>query len=182
PNSFHRIAQLFCDLPEVDWIQGLNSFIDLEGNLIHTQTAQNFNLIKFLAGDFKWIQQESTLWRRSLWEKAGGRMDDRLKLAGDFELWFRFFQFSTLYNTTVPIGAWRKREGQLSGAAMNIYLEEAEAIRRSYIINKQQRRILGKMKIFENLIKISKKFKFLNHHILERKRNKKLGLYKLNIT
>jgi len=63
-----------------------------------------FNKESFLRGEnssaslfrIEQIQQESTFWRRSLWERAGSKMDTSLKLAGDFELWARFFQYAEL--------------------------------------------------------------------------------------
>src|SRR5262249_33576691 len=54
------------------------------------------------------IQQESTFWRRSLWDKAGARFDNSVKLAGDFELWDRFFDYARLYSIDVPLAAFRR--------------------------------------------------------------------------
>ena len=35
----------------------------------------DFNLYDVLAGNYRWIQQESVFWRRGLWERAGGGLD-----------------------------------------------------------------------------------------------------------
>src|SRR5690606_16158701 len=55
----------------------------------------------------RYIQQESTFWRRALWELAGGYMSTRYKLAGDFELWIRFFKYARLHCVDALLGAFR---------------------------------------------------------------------------
>ena len=61
-----------------------------------------------------WIQQESTFWRRSLWEKSGGCLSNNLKLAGDFELWCRFYLYANLYGASSPLGGFRSQYQQRS--------------------------------------------------------------------
>ena len=181
PGAFFNMYKLFDDLPQVNWIQGLNSFLNAKGHLINTQVPKKFSLVKFLNGDFKWIQQESTFWRRDLWEKAGGKLDDRLKLAGDFELWFRFFQFTKLYNTSIPIGAWRKREGQLSASQLENYLAEVEQIINSYERNDALDRRLFRVKFYDRVITFLDKFKIFNTDALVIKRKEAYNLGRLEI-
>jgi len=38
PGAFFNMRRLFHDLPEINWIQGLNIFIDLNGMFIDTQS------------------------------------------------------------------------------------------------------------------------------------------------
>jgi hypothetical protein len=71
------------------------------------------------------IQQESTFWRRSLWDVAGGRLDPRYGLAGDFDLWARFYEHSELISVPGTIAAFRTRDGQRSEDA-EAYLHESE--------------------------------------------------------
>ncbi len=181
PEAFSYMHKLFRDLPEVNWIQGLNSFIDVKGDLTHSQVPKKFSLVKFLNKDFKWIQQESTFWRRSLWEKAGGKMDDNLKLAGDFELWFRFFQNTKLYNTNIPIGAWRKREGQLSEKFMTEYLREAYSIIEIYKSSKYFNLRIQLIKLIDKLNSILVRRKYLNFKFLENKKNRLYGIDDIEI-
>ena len=54
-----------------------------------------------------YIQQESTFWRRSLWERAGGRIDDSRTMASDFELWLRFFRHARLHPVQALVGGFR---------------------------------------------------------------------------
>src|SRR5262249_7113449 len=72
-----------------------------------------FSRIRFLAGANRAIQQESTFWRRSLWEKAGGYFDASLRMAGDFELWVRFFRHARLYPVVSLVGGYRMHADSL---------------------------------------------------------------------
>jgi hypothetical protein len=78
-----------------------------------------------------WIQQEATFWRRSVWEAAGGRIDDTLQYAGDYELWARFWQQADLATTTIPLAGWRRQPSQKT-AQMDRYYAEAEAVLARY--------------------------------------------------
>lgn len=92
------------------------------------RSGRGFTYGDFLAGDFKWLQQESTFWRRSLWERAGGGLDPRLRLAVDFELWMRFFRHTRLYTAEALLGAFRRRDGQRSAVLLDDHLAEAESV------------------------------------------------------
>jgi hypothetical protein len=80
-------------------------------------------------GEFStgWIQQESTFWRRSLWERSGAQVGAESKLAGDFELWARFYQHANLYAVETPLGGFRFHGDQKTGAGHETYLAEALA-------------------------------------------------------
>jgi hypothetical protein len=72
---------------------------------------------RYLTWDFQFIQQESCFWRRSLWEKAGAQLDTSLKLAGDLELWARFFRHARLHATLTQLGGFRYRGATSARAA-----------------------------------------------------------------
>lgn len=175
-NSLLNVAQVFNDLKKVCWIQGLHNFIDLKGNIIDIRHPKVFSFSKILSHDFKWIQQESTFWKRGLWEKAGAYIDNSYQLAGDFELWFRFFQHEKLYNAEISIGAWRKRKGQLSGDHMEDYINEVKTTINSYQKTKIQTKNLKKVRYFNRLIKAAKKLKITNLEALKKKRDTYLNL------
>ena len=56
------------------------------------------NIQDFLNDRHEWIQQESTFWKRSLWEKAGGCINEEYKFSIDTDLWARFFLHERLYH------------------------------------------------------------------------------------
>ena len=72
-----------------------------------------------------WIQQESSFWRRELYEKAGG-LDCRFKYAGDYDLWCRFAKHAPLYTTNVVLGGFRIRPGQKSSDLAAYRAEQGE--------------------------------------------------------
>lgn len=146
PNALFTLSKLFTDLPKVNWIQGLNTVINLNGSIVSTQTPKRFSKITVLNGDYRWIQQESTFWRRNLWDVTGAKINTDLKLAGDFELWFRFFQHERLYHVSIPLGAFRKRPGQLSERYYDTYNQEVFDIVDSYSQSPDEKRALKKLR------------------------------------
>jgi hypothetical protein len=78
------------------------------------------------------IQQESTFWRRSLWESAGGCVDASLHLAGDFDLWARFYENADLYGVGTPLGGYRAHEDQKTASRFQDYIEEAREVLARY--------------------------------------------------
>lgn len=105
PWTLKTVAEIFTIFPEVDWIVGLNSFIRNDGIF----RCEKFykNIYDYLIGDFQWIQQESVFWRRSLWEKAGGFINEDMKLMVDGELWCRFFRHAKLYQVNTVLAGYR---------------------------------------------------------------------------
>jgi glycosyltransferase involved in cell wall biosynthesis len=100
-------GSVFRDLPSVEWITGHPTGFDDLGMTVDLAPLHRWSRYRFLAGANRYIQQESTLWRRSLWERAGGRMDDSRRNASDFELWVRFFRHAQLYTVDALIGGFR---------------------------------------------------------------------------
>jgi glycosyltransferase involved in cell wall biosynthesis len=138
-----RVAEsVFRALPGVEWITTLYPLVmDEEGMVIAARHAEGYSAEAFYRGrnaPFRpgfytsVIQQESTFWRRSLWERAGGRMDATLRMAGDFELWARFFRHSELFAVAVPLGCFRFQKESFTSRSMDTYLEECRVVLRRY--------------------------------------------------
>lgn len=159
-NALMNMSHLFKDLPNVEWVQGMNCAVDLEGNVIDYRYGDKFSLLKFLDKDYKFIQQESTFWRRSLYIRSGEYIDTSLKLAGDFELWFRFAQHAKLYNVPIDIGQWRDRPGQLSREHMAAYFSEAENVINSYELRDNEIRIFSSIKKWRKVSNFIKRLTF----------------------
>ncbi len=75
-----------------------------------------------------YIQQEGTFWRRSLWEKAGACLETGLKLAGDLELWARFFRHAQLHTVDAMLAGYRSHPTQKTRNFMGQYHAEAELV------------------------------------------------------
>lgn len=108
-KSFRTIAQIFSDYEDVRWITGQISMIDENGNSIGSDRMRLWSATSFIMGDCKYIMQEATFWRRSLWENAGSYISQNYSLAGDFELWSRFFLHDRLYSVNAILSHFRVR-------------------------------------------------------------------------
>lgn len=127
PGALAFIDRLFRSRPDIEWVTGRPSSMNENGEIGWVGPLRAWSRLRFLAGDNKWIQQESTYWRRSLWERAGGALDLRYSVANDFALWARFFRFSELHTVNRPLGCFRVRSGQRSILLKRRYKAEAKA-------------------------------------------------------
>lgn len=138
PGALRVVGEIFRDFPDVDWLTThFPMGIDGNGAIIKMGCFPGFSKHHFLRGDYLpacgwdamgFIQQESTFWRRSLWEQVGGKFLAGLSYAGDFELWSRFFQRTQLYGIDVPLGCFRRHETQKTSVAFQKYIDEAKMV------------------------------------------------------
>ncbi len=132
PGALAAVDAIFAAFPEVDWITGVPTNLvegaDGRSSRFAIGTGRSFTYGDFLAGDFAFIQQESTFWRRSLWERAGGALDTELRLAVDFELWMRFFRHARLHTVDALLGVFRRRDGQRSAVLYDEYFAEVKKV------------------------------------------------------
>ncbi len=136
PGALLTIGRIFRDLPEVHWITTSSPMLmDEGGSVIYRGRFPGFSRKMFLQGDFAtscgWsalgcIQQESTFWRRSLWEKVEG-FPKHINYAGDLYLWNEFYKHAELYSVGMPLACFRVHSAQKS-AALDKYHSEAMQI------------------------------------------------------
>jgi len=135
PWTLSVVGELFATFPEIEWLTTLwPLFWDDQGRAVACGTHQGFSREAFWRGEqlpgadwhtTHWIQQESTFWRRSLWEKAGAGLDLRYALAGDFELWARFYRHAELHAVATPLGGFRLQAGQKTASQAEAYIAQA---------------------------------------------------------
>lgn len=114
-GALRNIAEIFNQFPDVSWVTGINTRFDERSRVIGANEAKRFSKYDFCLYEYQWIQQESTAWRRSLWNQAGGHINSTARLAGDLELWSRLIQHGALYPCDILIGGFRFRsDNQLS--------------------------------------------------------------------
>jgi hypothetical protein len=132
------VESVFRALPQVKWLTTAYPLVMDENDLVvAARRGEGHNAQAFYRGrnvplDPRFytsvIQQESTFWRRELWERAGARMDADLRMAGDFELWARFFEHAELYAVGVPLGCFRFQKESFTAEHMDAYLEECQLV------------------------------------------------------
>lgn len=142
PRSLFKVAEIFDKYKDINWLMGLAREYTEDGALVGQITLPwcRWSKYRYLTNDFQFIQQESSFWKRELWEKAGGTLDFEYDLAGDMELWSRFFRFEELHTTTLELAGFRHRkEGQRSKVGKKTYLEEC----RQVVLREQKRLSYG---------------------------------------
>jgi glycosyltransferase involved in cell wall biosynthesis len=112
-GSLFVVGSVFQTFPAVEWITGRPTGFSDQGMAAELLNLRRWSRMPFLAGANRYIQQESTFWRRSLWERAGSRVDDSRRNASDFELWVRFFRYAKLYSVDALIGGFRSHPDSL---------------------------------------------------------------------
>lgn len=112
PWSLKLVTRIFRKFPSVDWITGIPAYLNANSECtMVSSTAASYprQFLKngwFREGALGYLMQESTFWRRSLWERAGG-LDLKWKLAADFDLWTRFAEHAELTTVAAPLAGFR---------------------------------------------------------------------------
>ena len=136
PGALAAVEGVFRNFPEIEWLtSSFSATANEDGHVFDVKRvisfdrrafSRGFNLPRPGAYALYFIPQESTFWRRSLWERAGG-LDAGLELAGDFDLWARFYRHAELWCVRALLGIFRSHGAQKS-RAYEKYLAEAEAL------------------------------------------------------
>lgn len=157
-GALHIVGQIFAQLPEVEWLTGTPTLYNAEGRCVKTFSTQYWSWERFKRGDFRWLQQESTFFRKSLFDRVGG-LNLQYRLAADFELWCKMFQTAKLYSVNTILGGFRQHGEQLSIEGQNRYEAEVRTICHTYGIrtsircrrwNKLQNRWMKKNLVYYN--------------------------------
>jgi hypothetical protein len=138
PWALSVVGEIFYCLPEVKWITTIRPLAwDEWGRAVSCPYREGYSRRSFFGGvnmpgkgryATGWIQQESTFWRRSLWESAGGYVDTSLRFASDFELWARFYHHAELFGVETPLGGFRVHGSQKTASHADAYIGEAEQV------------------------------------------------------
>lgn len=136
PWALSVAREIFAQHPDVEWLTTTTQIRwDAAGRAARALHVPGYSRAGFWRGEYLpakgrfalgWIQQESTFWRRSLWERAGAQVGRAYPLAGDFELWARFFRHAELYAVETPLGGFRFHGDQKTGGDRADYTAEAE--------------------------------------------------------
>jgi glycosyltransferase involved in cell wall biosynthesis len=136
PWAFQVVGDIFSTFTEIEWLTTVYPLRwDEFGRAVACRHQDSYSRRGFFRGENlpdagwyakAWIQQESVFWRRSLWERAGGFVDASFRLAGDFELWTRFYRDAELYAVATPLAGFRAHKDQKMAQNYKNYVEEAK--------------------------------------------------------
>ncbi|WP_421717201.1 glycosyltransferase family 2 protein [Arcobacter arenosus] len=134
PGALYSVNKTFSEIEDCHWVTGIPSNLTADGIVYfgsQTHFKREYNKEEYLNCKSPYaIQQESTFFSANLYKKTGGISTD-YKLAGDYELWAKFFQYEKLNLINSYIGAFRFHGNQLS-SNIDKYLEEVNCIRKIY--------------------------------------------------
>ena len=167
PGALSIVADIFMEYDDVQWLTGMNTHYDENGRTVRVWSATYFSHLSFLMRNYKYVQQESTFWRRSLWNRVGG-ISTEYKLAGDFNLWMRFSRHEKMYIVNALLGGFRVCDGQLS-ENIKEYSREAEDIIAKERALVEEGKQIKKLKIRYRVISFIQKFKVLNWQAIDKK-------------
>ncbi len=88
PGALNYAVHFFMEHPEVDVIYGHRILIDEQGLEIGRWVMPPHDSRVLSWADY--IPQETLLWRRKVWDKIGGQIDERFRFAMDWDLILRF--------------------------------------------------------------------------------------------
>lgn len=132
PGTLHYVADYFQKHPEVDVIYGQRILINENDDEIGRWILpphQN-EILKWA----DYVPQETLFWRRSIWEKTGGKIDESFQFAMDWDLLLRFLDASANF-VRLPrfLGAFRAHVNQKSSTEISVIgQKEMNFIRKRY--------------------------------------------------
>lgn len=129
PDTLHYVADYFEQHPEVDVVYGHRILIDENGNNVGRWILPPHDAQVLTWADY--VPQETLFWRRSIWEKVGGQIDESFRFAMDWDLLLRFKEANANF-VRLPrvMGAFRIHSQQKTSAQINsVGVKEMERLR-----------------------------------------------------
>ncbi|MEO8368648.1 MAG: glycosyltransferase [Candidatus Solibacter sp.] len=132
PGALQFAVTVFDAQPETAWLGGRPCEMNERGELMRIHGEQIYPRASLQAGlhdgrSLRFVMQEGTFWRASLWHKCGG-FRTTLRQAGDWDLWRRFATEAPYVTTDMVLAAHRRREAQLTADMTTYYREVDETI------------------------------------------------------
>ncbi len=130
PGALAVVADYFISHPDIDVVYGNRLLIDENDMEIGRwiMPGHDSDILSWV----DYVPQETLFWRRSIWDKAGGQIDESFRFAMDWDLLVRFRDAGAKF-AHIPrfLGAFRVHEQQKTSAAMNeIGHQEMDRIRK----------------------------------------------------
>lgn len=136
PGALEYVADYFASHPDVDAIYGHRILIDEEDRQIGRWILPAHSNRVLSWADF--VPQETLFWRRRIWDKAGGQVDESFRFAMDWDLLLRFREAGARFRR-VPrfLGGFRIHSRQKTSAAItDVGFQE---------MNRLRQRVLGRV-------------------------------------
>jgi glycosyltransferase involved in cell wall biosynthesis len=111
PGALAAVTRFFVDHPGVDVVYGHRVLIDEDDREIGRWVMPPHDGGSLSWGDY--VPQETLFWRRQIWDRAGGRLDESFEFAMDWDLLLRFRDAGAVF-AVMPrfLGAFRVHAAQ----------------------------------------------------------------------
>ncbi|MCC7369328.1 MAG: FkbM family methyltransferase [Chloroflexi bacterium] len=164
PGALHYVAAYFARHPEVDVIYGHRVLINEHNAEVGRWILPAHDNAVLSWADY--VPQETLFWRRSIWEKSGGNMDESFRFALDWDLLIRFRDAGArMVRLPRFLGAFRVHAAQKT----SLELEHQGAHEMEYIREREAGRPVSHSEIWHYL------GNYMRHHKLYHK------LYRLGV-
>ncbi len=128
PGALACVARYLAGHPDVDVVYGNRLLIDDEGRKVGSWVlpAHDEGALRLI--DF--VPQETLFWRRDLWERAGGHVDEDLRYAIDWDLLLRFADLGArMVRLPRFLAGFRVHEEQKTTAQHDVGIAEGDRLR-----------------------------------------------------
>ena len=142
PNALNTVADYFNRHPDVDVVYGNRLLIDENDMEIGRWIMPGHDSAVLSWVDY--IPQETMFWRRRIWDKVGGQIDESFRFAMDWDLLVRFRDAGARF-AHIPyfLGAFRIHEHQKTSANINDIGQQE--------MNRIRERVLGRVPSYKEI-------------------------------
>jgi GT2 family glycosyltransferase len=132
PGSLAYVSAYFAAHPDVDVVYGHRVIIDHNGHRVGVWVTPRHCDHALRHVDY--VPQETTFWRRNIWEAIGGGFDEELHFAMDWDLLLRFRAAGARF-VRLPrlVGAFRVLPGQKTQAQADVGERECMRMRKQHL-------------------------------------------------
>ena len=132
PGALHYVAAFFRAHPDVDVVYGHRVMIDTQDREIGRWVLPEHDNEVLLWADY--IPQETLFWRRGIWERVGGKVDESFQFAIDWELLLRFRKAgANMVCAPRFLGAFRRHALQKTLALVEVGMAESNRLREQHL-------------------------------------------------
>lgn len=171
PFTLQYVANYFAVHPDVDVVYGYRLIVDKNDQVVGEWVMPSHDDEMLRWADY--IPQETLFWRRRIWEKVGGRLDESFHFAMDWDLLLRFQRAGAVMHCLPRfLGAFRVHERQKTSTQQDS-IGEVE-------VNRLRAQALGKAVSPAELWEKIRPFLYrawFSHHIHMLQVNKLLGVH-----
>lgn len=131
PGALHLVASIFNKFSEINWLTSLPSTVNDEGYQLYLAQPPLYinNFIKrgwYTRKFMGFVMQEGTFWRRTLWNKAGGKLEE-VPYSMDLKLWQSFAKYEKLYCVHACLSSYRLNPNRKNNDGHKKYYKEINA-------------------------------------------------------